>query len=109
MFATDGSLVVHVVLDKIPYAIDASVCALIATVPPADIVPITFPGGKPTIAEPGLVPRFPMRRLLPVLVTVEELKTAKLLADPRSVIADVAKALFWTMIEAESISTTITK
>jgi hypothetical protein len=47
--------------------------------------------------------------VLPVLVTVEEPKTAKLSAVPRFGGVVAAKALFCTMPSAEIISTDITK
>jgi hypothetical protein len=42
----------------------------------------TPPGGKPTIADPGLTPKFPETMVGPVLLTVEEPSTAKLDAVP---------------------------
>ena len=80
-----------------------------ATGPAEYFVPITIPGGKPVIAVPGLTPRFPTIKVAPVLVNVEEPKTAKLLAVPMFGLVVAAKALLCTMLKAEIISIDITK
>jgi hypothetical protein len=43
----------------------------------------TTPGGNPVKDVPGLSPTLPLMEVGPVLVTVEEAKTAKVLVDPR--------------------------
>jgi len=45
-------------------------------------MPVTFPGGKPVTAEPGLTPRLPVTTVLPVFVTVVPARTRKFAADP---------------------------
>src|SRR5271156_5719206 len=47
------------------------------------MVPVTFPGGKPVTAEPGLTPRLPLTTVAPVFVTVVPASTRKLAALPR--------------------------
>src|ERR1035437_4389115 len=74
---------------RILYAARASEWALAATDPPTYVVPFTIPGPgvgenvKPVIVVPGETPRSPLRTVLPMLVTVEPPKTAKLSAAPR--------------------------
>ncbi|GAA1315791.1 hypothetical protein GCM10009610_38560 [Pseudonocardia xinjiangensis] len=54
----------------------------------------TIPGGKPTIADPGLTPTSPEMTEGPVLVTVEPASTAKDVAvpNPTGAWADCADA-----------------
>src|SRR5450759_4196886 len=46
------------------------------------VPPVTTPGGKPVTALPDETPRFPLMPVAPVLVTVEQARTAKLEAVP---------------------------
>jgi hypothetical protein len=56
--------------------------ALYAAVPPADVVLVHTPGGKPVIAVPGQVPQLPVIIVLPVLVRVVDAIAPKELATP---------------------------
>jgi hypothetical protein len=67
-----------------------SAIACAAVKPPAFIVPVTIPGGKPVTAVPGLTPRSPVIREAQLLVTVDPARTAKLAADTRDTGAWVA-------------------
>jgi hypothetical protein len=75
------------------YAVVRSDCAPAATPSVWCTVPLTMPGGNPVIALPGLTPRSPLSRLVPVLVTVLPARTAKLLAVPRFTGATAAPAV----------------
>src|SRR5450759_3416831 len=68
------------------YAVVKSLWAVPAKEPtPVYIAPlVTIPGPNPVTAVPGLTPRFPFTTVLPVLVTVELARTAKLPAVPRT-------------------------
>src|SRR5579872_5385978 len=83
MSALSDSLVVHAVFDRERYAAAASVIASVADESVTCVAPLTVPGGKPVTELPGLRPRFPVMTVLPVLVTVVEPNTAKLLDAPR--------------------------
>lgn len=64
------------------YAVRQAASALHAAVPPADVVPVHFPGGKPVMAVPGQVPQSPVMTVSPVLVRVEAAIAPKVLASP---------------------------
>src|SRR5438270_10630065 len=59
-------------------------------VSPRCIVPLTV--GEPVVVVPGLIPRFPLTVVAPVLVTVVAAKTANLAAEPREGIVWTAMA-----------------
>jgi hypothetical protein len=64
------------------YAVRQAASALQAKVPPADVIPVQCPGGKPVIEVPGQVPQLPVMRVSPVLVRVVAAIAPKLLAAP---------------------------
>lgn len=69
------------------YAAVAAMRASEATASVWCTVPVACtPGGKPVIDVPGETPRSPEITVGPVLVTVEEARTAKLSATPRSML-----------------------
>jgi hypothetical protein len=60
-------------------------CPLAAAVLDLSSLPVTFPGGKPVTADPGLTPRFPCTTVPPVLVTVVPASTSKFPAAPSGI------------------------
>ena len=66
------------------YAERQAASAAQAAVPPADVVPVHTPGGKPEIDVPGQVPQSPVMRVLPVLVRVMAAIAPYVLAAPMS-------------------------
>ena len=83
------------------YAVMASSRACIATASVWCTVPITIPGGKPVIEEPGYKPKSPVITDGPVLVTVEEPRTAKL-CDVPSVGATCADRVWHKAVKSSS-------
>ena len=70
------------------YAVRQAASALHAAVPPADVIPVHFPGGKPVIAVPGQVPQSPVMTVGPVLVRVVAAIAPNALASPITTGAD---------------------
>jgi hypothetical protein len=70
------------------YAVRQAASALHAAVPPADVVPVHTPGGKPVMAVPGQVPQSPVMTVLPVLVKVVAAIAPKVLASPSKIGGD---------------------
>src|SRR5436190_22914483 len=60
-----------------------------------------MPGGNPVIAVPGLTPTSPVTSVGPVLVTVDDPRTAKVCAEPSWGCAKAAVAL--TSVDARTI------
>ena len=86
------------------YAVLRSSLAWSATASAAWVAPITWPGGKPVTAVPGLTPTSPVMIDGPVLVTVEPASTANGVAvpNPTGACTDAANAAGAPTIPATS-------
>ena len=74
------------------YAAWAAVCAALAALSPACLVPVSVPGGKPVMAVPGDTPILPVQTVLPVLVTVVAPRAQYPAATPRLILGMAAAA-----------------
>lgn len=80
------------------YAVVRSVCACAVTGPGPSVDPLTNPGGKPVIDEPGSMPIFPSIVPPPVLVIVCAARISKFPAELRFTVAgDCENAITGTM------------
>ena len=86
------------------YAVSKSASACAATGPPANIVPLTVPGGKPAVAPPGPDPRFPFTMVKPVLLTLSPARTAKEAAESRATGIISAAELWHGSIKAPAMT-----
>src|SRR5438270_2309008 len=77
-----------------------------ATASAAWMVPLTTPGGNPVMAGVGQVPRSPLRRVGPVLVTPAPASTAKLPAVPSGTGAGAAPARLASTTATKPTATT---